>query len=130
MNKDILVKKSEIIGKGVFAARNFKKDEVVLRWKPKQLSKTQLNKLSDKEKHYVLEDKDIYYLMQKPERYINHSCNPNTIVHNLSDKALREIKKGEEITSDYGNYPYLNFMCKCNSINCKKIIGIKSRRSK
>ncbi len=37
--KDIVVKKSKIIGKGVFAIRDFKKGEVVLKWNPKPITK-------------------------------------------------------------------------------------------
>jgi len=32
MSKDVLVKRSKIEGKGVFAKRNFKKGEVVIKW--------------------------------------------------------------------------------------------------
>ena len=37
--------------------------------------------------------------------YINFSENPN--YHRALDIALRDIKKGEEITEDYGEYTYL-----------------------
>ena len=37
--------------------------------------------------------------------YINYSDNPN--YHRALDIALRDIKKGEEITEDYGEYTYL-----------------------
>jgi hypothetical protein len=44
-------------------------------------------------------------LMQAPERFINHSCNPNTYVRTIAGDrcviALRAIRPGEEITYDY-----------------------------
>jgi hypothetical protein len=43
--------------------------------------------------------------MQAPERYINHSCDPNTYVKTVDGKRLviarREISTQEEITCDY-----------------------------
>ena len=44
----------------------------------------------------------VIYLYSSPERYVNHSSDPNTI-QNLKDKsdvAIRDIQKGEEITTD------------------------------
>jgi len=35
--KSVVVKKSKISGKGVFASRDFKKGEIVLRWRPKKI---------------------------------------------------------------------------------------------
>ena len=60
----------------------------------------------------------MYFLMQIPERYVNHSCNANTFVKNNSDIAIRDIKKGEEITSNYSDSEPLDFECKCGSENC------------
>ncbi len=63
--------------------------------------------------------------------FMNHSCNPNTGgTEALTNYALRDIKKGEEITydytKDYTGYkdykPFRKFKCKCGSKNCKKVI--------
>ena len=51
--KNIIVKESRIEGKGVFAAKNFKKGDIVLEWKPKILKKSELKNCSDKDLHYV-----------------------------------------------------------------------------
>jgi SET domain-containing protein len=40
-------------------------------------------------------------VMQIPERYVNHSDNPNTEVIDDTDVALKDINIGEEITSNY-----------------------------
>ena len=37
---------------------------------------------------------------QTPERYVNHSKNPNTHQTHKCDVVLRDIKKGEMITTD------------------------------
>ncbi|HLD43256.1 MAG TPA: SET domain-containing protein-lysine N-methyltransferase [Candidatus Nanoarchaeia archaeon] len=125
---DVVVKTSKIHGKGVFAFRSFKKGEIVLRWKPKELTKEQVEQVSEKEKPYVSFLDGKYLLEQPPERYVNHSCDPNTTVQNLCDVAKRDIKKGEEITSDYAEtaLPDLRMDCKCGSRKCRGVIETKS----
>jgi len=80
--------------------------------------------LSPKEKTYIARlDKNEYALMSFPEKYVNHSCDSNTRVKNGSDVAVRDIKKGEEILSDYAKAGELNnFACKCHSKNCVGVI--------
>ena len=57
-------------------------------------------------------------------KYINHSCDPNAYVevkkNHIWIHALRDIKKGEEITYDY-NFDvehYEEYPCRCGSANC------------
>lgn len=116
---DVIVKKSTIEGKGVFAARDFKKNEIVLTWHPKSLTKDEFDNLSDQELKYCDKEDDIYSIMQPPERYVNYSCNPNTKPDDSSDIAIRDIKKGEEITSDYLGMSNPDFICNCGSDKCK-----------
>lgn len=121
----VTVKKSKIEGKGVFAECDFRKGEVVLRWDTSRvLTEKEAGEIVDKEKKYVsfLEDKCV--LMQSPEKYVNHSCEPNTAERNLCDVARRDIKKGEEITIGYGdkNPSNVGKECCCGSRKCKKVI--------
>lgn len=122
--ENVIVKKSEINKNGVFAAKDFKKGDVVLSWNPlKILTEDEAAKLPDSEKHYVSNYSDELILQGIPERYVNHSCNPNTKVQGRSDVAIRDIKKGEEITSDYSEGKLQkHFQCKCGEKNCKKNI--------
>jgi SET domain-containing protein len=122
---DVIVKDSKIHGKGVFAARNFKKGEIVLKWDiSHELTKEQLDKMPENEKRYVTFFNGKFVLMQPPERYVNHSCVANTYANNFCDVAKRDIKKGEEITADYAEegVPDLNMKCKCGSKNCRGVI--------
>lgn len=61
------------------------------------------------------------FLSQKV--YVNHSCDANCGLRGeITVVALRNIKKGEEITQDYGlldNDDYA-FECSGGSPNCKK----------
>jgi SET domain-containing protein len=122
MNMGIIIKDSPIAGKGIFANRNFKKGEVVLAWHPKQLSKEQAEALSNSEKNFVDIVDGKYLYMQPPERYINHSCEPNTSPSDMADIAIQDIQKGEEITSDYGGAGLLTFTCNCGSKNCRGLV--------
>ncbi len=120
---DIIVKKSNIQGKGVFAKRDFKKGEIILKWNPKILEKTEVDKLKNIQKNYVYKiEENKFYLMQPPEKFVNHSCKANTNVKNNCDVAIRDIKKGEEITADYGKDGMTSFVCQCGNINCKGFV--------
>ncbi len=123
---NIIVKRSKIHGKGVFANRDFKKGEIAVKYHLKPLSEEEFNSLSKSEKRFTSFEDGKYWLFPSPERYVNHSCSPNaaTNLKAKHDAAIKEIKKGEEILIDYSsdNIPGLNMKCKCGSKNCKKVI--------
>ncbi len=122
---DVIIKNSKIEGKGVFAPRNFKKGECIIKWDiSNQLTPAQEKKLSETEKKYVAHINGKIILQQSPAKYVNHSCNPNTHIENFSDVAIKDIKKGEEITSNYFEdlSPNEEMKCNCGSKNCKRII--------
>lgn len=80
-NDDVVVKKSKIHQKGVFASRDFKEGEVVLHWDiSKTLTEGQVKKLSNDEKLHICFTNDKYIITQKPECFVNHSCEPNTYI--------------------------------------------------
>ena len=82
-------------------------------------SAEQADALPASEKHYLYPEGDNMLYMQAPERYMNHSCGPNTHVVGKSDVASRNIEPGEEITSDYMDLETENFVCNCGSPNCR-----------
>lgn len=60
-------------------------------------------------------------------RYINHSCDPNTYLRICYSKvefwSLRKIKKGEELTCDYGETHHDGKLpCRCGASNCRGFI--------
>jgi SET domain-containing protein len=122
---DVIVKGSSIEGKGVFAKRDFRKEEVVMKWDMSTtLTKEEAAKLPEDEEKFLTESDGVFTWHQAPEKYVNHSCDPNTYEKDNCDIALRDIKKGEEITTDYGkaegSEPH--FRCTCGSKVCKKRI--------
>ena len=123
---DLIVKKSNIHGMGVFANRDFRKGEIVIKYNLKHLTKEEFDSLPKIEKHFTSFQEGKYWLFSSPERYVNHSCEPNVNPNfkERGDFAIRNIKKGEEIATDYrkDDVPGLNMGCNCGSKNCKKTI--------
>ncbi len=100
--KPVTLKKGNIFGKGLFANKPFKKGEVVLKYHLKPISEQEFTKLSKTERYFVHTHWGVLYLYPPPERYVNHSDQPNTIqdLRSQCALALRDIKKGEQITTD------------------------------
>jgi SET domain-containing protein len=129
MSEEVLVKDSLIAGKGVFAAHAISKGTSILTLDDSN-EITDPETISDEHKEhldYLANGKVV--LMQSPEVYINHSCDPNAYVKTIGGKrtliAIRNITSGEEITYDYainGDYEW-GVPCNCGSANCRKIIS-------
>ncbi len=122
----VKVRRSGIDGLGVFALRPFSAGEVVLRWNvSKRVSRGQASGLPDAEQNYLHPyDGESLVVVQPPERYVNHSCDNNTLVRDFCDVAVRDILAGEEITSDYeADGAGQKFECRCGSAKCRGSIG-------
>ena len=86
---------------GVFANRDFKKGELIVKWNLKTLAEDEYQRLPEYERNnFVHKRNGRYLLYPEPERHVNRSKNPNAVVDftKEADVALRNIKKGEEIT--------------------------------
>lgn len=122
---DIEVRKSKIQGRGVFALRDFLPGEIVFKWDlTNALTDEQYAQLPYEQKQYVVRYRGEWIYMMEPMRYINHSCDPSTLPINGADVAVRTIKAGEEITSDYG--PVMlrgeTMSCQCGYASCSGAI--------
>jgi len=75
-------------------------------------------------------DNDFFIVLSTREELketgvFNHSCEPNCgFDGSIKLVAIKDIKKGEELTFDYAFCETLirKFECKCGSMNCRKII--------
>ena len=99
---DVIIGNGNLAGKGVYANRDFKKDEVVIQYRLKPLTKNEYEQLPENEKMFTHTHHGTIYLYSAPERYVNHSHNPNTYqdLERHRDIALRDIAKGEAITTN------------------------------
>jgi SET domain-containing protein len=123
MIKEVEVEDTKGKGKGVFAKRNFKKGELIFRYKKgKIVARKDFGKLSEWESDHLDElDEDKFEVQPAPACFVNHSCDPNAIAKGRSYFVLKSIKKGEEITVDYRSKGIFKnkWECKCGSKNCK-----------
>ena len=128
------IKKSKIDnkGRGLYATKDIKEGTKIIDYVGRIITNEEVEQ-SDK-----YDNKKPIYLFTLNNRYtldgdfsynvaglVNHSCNPNAIYEGKGLKvwisAERDIKKGEEITCDYGfsfDSDYRQFPCKCRAQNC------------
>ena len=126
------IKKSNIDNKGLIAAKKIKKGSKIIEYKGKLISKKESDdnpKFDNTKRIYIFEINKRYDLdgdfKFNTARLINHSCNPNCEVIGQGLKlwveSIKDIKKGEELSYDYGfsfDQDFKNYPCKCNSLNC------------
>ena len=126
------VKKSNIDKKGLYASKDIKSGVKIIDYVGKLITKKeaqQNSKFDNTRDIYLFNINEKYDLdgdfKWNTARLINHSCNPNCEVEGEGLKlwisSLGEIKKGEELTYDYGfgyDADYKQFPCKCRSMNC------------
>jgi SET domain-containing protein len=125
-------KKSGINNLGLFAKTDIKKGEKVIEYKGKKFTHKQVeeNDRFDNSKAIYLFTLNERYVLDgdtktNTAKYINHSCDPNCEVDIINGKiwiiAIKDIKKGDELSYDYGfgyDADFRQFPCKCGSKNC------------
>lgn len=100
--ENVYIGKGDLAGKGVYASRDIEQGEVVIQYRLTPLSEDEYERLPDSEKMFTHRHWGRVFLYSEPERYVNHSSFPNTYqdLNAQQDIALRQIYKGEMITSD------------------------------
>ena len=145
------IKKSKIDKKGLYASQNIEKGTKIIEYKGKIISvkKSEVDPKFDNRKAIYLFNINNRYDLDGDfkfniARLINHSCNPNCEVFGEGLKiwvyAMKDIKKGEELSYDYGfsfDENFREFPCNCRSKNCVGFIvregsrwRIKKRKKK
>jgi uncharacterized protein len=122
------VRQSAINQEGVFALARFGPGELILAIDDSYVVDEEHPAPEGEENHcdYLEAGKVVW--MQMPERYINHSCDPNVYVKTIDGVrqviALREIHPGQEITYDYcvNGYGDVVWQCNCQSARCRRDI--------
>jgi uncharacterized protein len=124
----VFTTESSIHGTGVFSSTHLTPGEIILNINDFRVV-TDADPLNPKkgefEHHcdYLAGGKVV--LMQPPERFINHCCDPNTLIRTISGDryvvALREIGPGDEITYDYcvNGDGDTAWDCSCKSPKCR-----------
>lgn len=99
---NVTIGNGSMLGKGLYAARDFKKGEVVLNIDLMPISFRELKELPPEEYLAAHNLDGQIYLFSGLARYVNHSETPNVILDHerQADIALRDIVAGEKITAD------------------------------
>ena len=117
-------------GSGLFAAESIEKGAKIL----EILGKKVKEKDSGEWDLQIEEDRFIRSPKIAPDNYLNHSCNPNAFIRQVGKHffliALKDIRKGREITFDYDTTDYENEAiqkvhfpeCLCGAKKCRKIV--------
>jgi len=111
-------------GLGLFAMDFFKKGEMVVEYTGKRITTKHADTLGTR---YLFEIDTKWTIdgsaRSNLARYVNHACNPNTEAEidgtRIFYYALRNIDPGEELTVDYGEEYFEEFIkphgCKCGA---------------
>jgi SET domain-containing protein len=119
---DLKVKKCRT-GRGLFANEDIPKGVCFLEYKGKELSE---------EEKYTSESRYLFEINKRVTldgwvkgnnaRFINYACKPNAEFETRKDKvyvfSIKKIKKGDQITIDYGEEYYNEYIkgnCLCDS---------------
>ncbi|MEO5984217.1 MAG: SET domain-containing protein, partial [Ferruginibacter sp.] len=140
--KKYIIKGTSISGFGIYATEFIASGEVIFKGEEKAqriATKNYIDDAWDENKKenfrkyaYPISDEVFLLWDNNPAEWApqNHSCNPNTAYAGLNVKAMRAIRKDEELTLDYASFLDGNmesFTCKCGEASCRgKITGINS----
>jgi len=117
---DLEVRSIQKLGRGVFALRDFRKGEIVV--------KGIVDKVIENRGEHTFTIHGVNVVLAGPACLVNHSCNPNCMhVFNESGTfdfvARRDIDADEQITHDTSAYEYevehFSQKCLCGSDNCR-----------
>ncbi|MCK5026408.1 MAG: SET domain-containing protein [Nanoarchaeota archaeon] len=113
-------------GKSLFVIDEIVKNEVIFEFERRFLKNpTRTSMQIDDNVHQEATDSDAL------ENFLNHSCKPNGYIEfqDLTYRALRPIKKGEELTFNYNTTEWdmgKGFQCQCEYNSCYgQITGFK-----
>jgi D-ala D-ala ligase C-terminus/SET domain len=135
--KKYTMKGNSIAGYGIYATQEISANDLI--FKGEELAQRIVTR-RHVEKNWNVKEKEIFSKYAYPlsnEVYLlwddnpsgwapqNHSCNANTGYSGLNVVALRDIKKGEELTLNYASFldeTMEPFNCQCGAPNCSGLI--------
>ena len=139
-NQKLYIRKnSKIHSSGLFAKTDIENGSRIIEYRGLKITKAQSDKIADvniaaNQKKGTIGAVYIFTLNERYDingkvswnlaKYINHSCDPHCETDIIRDKiwinAIKDIKKGEELTYDYGYDMdcYEDHPCRCDSKNC------------
>lgn len=129
LNFPLLVKSSRIDGKGAFAVRSIPAKKKIGNLGGEVISLREARRRASKIRRVAMVEfgngSALDASINSNElRYVNHSCQPNTYMRVAFDRvefySLRKIRKGEELTCNYGETHHEGQLkCRCGAVGCK-----------
>jgi uncharacterized protein len=127
----LYVAKSALVGRGLFAGTpiparakigEFEGEVIGLREARRRAKGRRIVAIVELERHALDATR-----MGRGFRFINHSCAPNTFFRCTPERAevyaLRDIRRGEELTVDYGESQHDGKLaCRCGAAGCRGFI--------
>lgn len=143
----VVVRESNINGRGGFAGRALKKGQLVIVYEGERISQGEGDKRYDDKPYTYLFELDDETLIDgavdgNDARFINHSCRPNCEAweerRRIVIRAMRNIREGEELTYDYAlqRDPKLGaeedamYPCRCGTPRCRGTILVPLKRGR
>jgi hypothetical protein len=143
--KNYTVKGNSIAGYGIYANRIIRSGELIFRGEERSQRLVTRRHVdlnwSEEEKEifrryaYPISNEVFLLWDEDPTGWApqNHSCQPNTAYDGLNVIALRNIKKGEELTLDYASMlddeNMEPFECRCGSRKCRGLVTGSAKNS-
>jgi len=126
-NPKLKLRQTKKFGKAVFAKENIKKKELIAEFDGPIYDEDFDGWTRDLQNHTIQCGEERWRDSKGLARFINHSCDPHCGIKGLYKVvAVRNIKKGEQITWDYEmteESDWWKLRCKCGSPLCRKWIG-------
>ena len=130
-NGKLEIRDTKKYGKGVFAIEKIKKGEVIHIMGGEKILVGEVVKRVNSGKENIDDifqiGKKTYIDLDEFSRNFNHSCDPKAGIRGKNKMfALKNIKKGDEVTFDYSSTiapTKWRMKCSCGSKKCRKILG-------
>ena len=127
----LFVAKSRFAGKGLFAGTPIRARAKIGEYEGERISLAEASRRARGLKIVAIVELERHALdaarWKHGFRFINHSCDPNTFFRCTPERAevyaRRAIRKGEELTCDYGESQHNGKLpCRCGAANCRGFI--------
>jgi uncharacterized protein len=145
----VIVKRSPVHGRGVFAAKPFRKGERIIEYTGRRIRWSGVPKDLDDARIYFFSVGDGKWVIDpsvdgNEAKWINHSCDPNCFIRERKGRifidADRNIRRGEELSYDYhletdDDVPRTKEIeaeapCYCGSKNCRGTLLAPPRKKR
>ena len=133
LSPGIEVRRSEIDGRGCFAAAFFPKGRKIGEMTGERISRVEAARRMRGRMRLHICATDLYWGVDGSRggnglQFVNHSCEPNSYIKVVYGHvlffALRDIRPGEEITADYvESYHPDTKRCRCGAPSCRGTIN-------